>query len=172
MFTTVNGFVWQTRLLGLKPENCLCVSCLSVLLSARTLVSLAILTRHAPSNQSYRLSRVPRRYVLKVKIASWRFRLWFSVTETNKGRFVWPRTMGSSRISLPCTLQNRFTLETPSSTSLPAFIEDRAAVAWHECSEKGAWDDLDDSACPYVSVSTKILEQAAVVRHASDFITL
>jgi hypothetical protein len=72
--------------------------------------------------------------------------------------------MGSSRISLPCTLQNRFPLETPSSTSLPGYLEDRGAGAWHECSDKGIWDDLDDSACPYVSVSTKILEQAADVR--------
>ncbi|KAK7870368.1 hypothetical protein R5R35_000539 [Gryllus longicercus] len=66
-------------------------------------------------------------------------------TVTNKGRFLWPKTVVGFTVELPCKPQ-----EPGVATTLKA---------QYTCSSEGNWDYLNTSVCPYTSETTKILEQ-------------
>lgn len=65
-------------------------------------------------------------------------------TKNNKGLYSWPQTMRGRTVRLPCQID-----------------EHADALATHKCNEAGEWIGLDTSACPYVSETTKFLEQFA-----------
>lgn len=64
------------------------------------------------------------------------------VTVSNKGRFVWPRTMAALKIQLPCPANGHVS-------------------ATRACASTGQWTDADVTPCAFVNEVTKVLEQFA-----------
>ncbi|KAL7302319.1 hypothetical protein TKK_0004982 [Trichogramma kaykai] len=73
-----------------------------------------------------------------------------SVTRSNKGVYAWPRTVLGWKVELDCEGNGV-------SIGLPA------PKATYECNNKGEWVNLNMEQCPYVSATTKILEQFSTV---------
>ncbi|XP_013778355.2 adhesion G protein-coupled receptor A3-like isoform X2 [Limulus polyphemus] len=70
-----------------------------------------------------------------------------TVTSDNKGQYVWPETLAGITVQLQC-------MGTPSGA-----LGYGIAHAYHTCTAKGVWEDLNTSGCPYVSEVTKVLYQ-------------
>lgn len=75
-----------------------------------------------------------------------------SITTSNKGSYKWPRTVESVTVQLPCW--------TSSANSQSRHLPTVTRV----CNDRGVWEQLDTSRCPYVSEVTKVLEQFTKVR--------
>lgn len=75
----------------------------------------------------------------------------FSVTKNNKGVYTWPKTIVGWKAELPCE-GNRLSglMQTPSKAS-------------YYCNTSGQWEHLNTESCPYISHTTKILEQFSKV---------
>ncbi|GAB6024945.1 hypothetical protein CHUAL_010046 [Chamberlinius hualienensis] len=71
-----------------------------------------------------------------------------TVTTGNKGNYLWPRTVAGVKVELPCW-------------SPVSMDSRRHPKVSYVCSDKGEWELLDTSSCPYVSEVTKVLEQFA-----------
>ncbi|XP_050729504.1 adhesion G protein-coupled receptor A3-like [Eriocheir sinensis] len=112
-----------------------------------------------------------------------------NATNDNKGSYVWPRTVAGVRVELACAGlvpphqrgSHKFTSKTATTTSTSsitvgkhqqhqrtplntasALRSPRRRVAEHTCSEDGRWETLNTATCPFVSETTKILEQFAL----------
>ncbi|KAJ8686264.1 hypothetical protein QAD02_022058 [Eretmocerus hayati] len=75
-----------------------------------------------------------------------------TTTKNNKGVYAWPRTVVGWKVELPC----QGSVITYSSNLL-------SPRASYECKSTSQWENLDTESCPYVSATTKILEQFATV---------
>ncbi|XP_067132916.1 adhesion G protein-coupled receptor A3 isoform X2 [Centruroides vittatus] len=69
------------------------------------------------------------------------------MTSDNKGQYLWPETLASITVELQCE-----GIPAGALGYVPAF-------AYHTCNNEGKWENLDTSACPYVSEVTKVFEQ-------------
>uniref|UniRef100_W8BNX9 G-protein coupled receptor 124 n=1 Tax=Ceratitis capitata TaxID=7213 RepID=W8BNX9_CERCA len=65
-----------------------------------------------------------------------------SVVRTNKGTYYWPQTIRGQIVSQPC-VEN----------------EEKNLLVTYSCNEYGKWENLNTSLCPFVSETTRILEQ-------------
>ncbi|XP_046488638.1 adhesion G protein-coupled receptor A3 isoform X1 [Neodiprion pinetum] len=74
-----------------------------------------------------------------------------AATRNNKGVYAWPRTVIGWKVELPCE-GNR--LSGPMQVSLKAS---------YRCNKTGQWENLNTESCPYVSHTTKVLEQFSKV---------
>ncbi|XP_048511480.1 adhesion G protein-coupled receptor A3 isoform X1 [Athalia rosae] len=74
-----------------------------------------------------------------------------AVTRNNKGVYSWPRTIIGWRVELPCEGNG---LSGPMQLSLQAS---------YQCNQTGQWETLNTESCPYVSHTTKVLEQFSKV---------
>lgn len=72
------------------------------------------------------------------------------VTTNNKGSYMWPRTIVNNTVTMPCE-----------SIQLNSDIAQQKASYF--CSLDGQWENLNTSNCPYMSDTTKILEQFSKV---------
>ena len=68
----------------------------------------------------------------------------FPVTRNNKGVYTWPKTIVGLKAELPC--EGSRLLQIPLTAS-------------YYCNVSGQWEYLNTESCPYVSHTTKILEQ-------------
>ncbi|XP_011497262.1 PREDICTED: probable G-protein coupled receptor 125 [Ceratosolen solmsi marchali] len=75
-----------------------------------------------------------------------------TVTRSNKGVYAWPRTIVGWTVELPCE-----------GSSLPVNFIQFLPRASYECNSTGYWQNLNTKSCPYVSATTKILEQFSTV---------
>ena len=73
-------------------------------------------------------------------------------TKNNKGMYLWPKTIGGFTVDLPCAVKQL--------SIVGKKIEPRAI---HSCNEAGFWENLNTTFCPYVSETTRILEQFSQV---------
>ncbi|XP_072742935.1 adhesion G protein-coupled receptor A3 [Anoplolepis gracilipes] len=67
-----------------------------------------------------------------------------AVTRNNKGVYTWPKTIVGWKAELPC--EGSRLLQTP-------------LTATYHCNMSGQWEHINTESCPYVSQTTKILEQ-------------
>lgn len=74
-----------------------------------------------------------------------------SVTKNNKGVYTWPKTIVGWKAELPCE-GNR----------LSGLLQAPMKASYH-CNMSGQWEHLSTESCPYISHSTKILEQFSKV---------
>ncbi|XP_076297775.1 remoulade [Lasioglossum baleicum] len=74
-----------------------------------------------------------------------------AVTKNNKGVYTWPKTVVGWRAELPCE-GNHFL----GSMQMPS-------KAFYHCNSTGYWEDLNTELCPYISQTTKSLEQFSKV---------
>ncbi|XP_070526117.1 adhesion G protein-coupled receptor A3 isoform X2 [Cardiocondyla obscurior] len=74
-----------------------------------------------------------------------------AVTKNNKGIYTWPKTIVGWKAELPCegNLQSGL-MQTP-------------LKAFYHCNASGQWENLNTESCPYISHTTKILEQFSKV---------
>ncbi|XP_011873777.1 PREDICTED: probable G-protein coupled receptor 125 isoform X2 [Vollenhovia emeryi] len=74
-----------------------------------------------------------------------------TVTRDNKGIYTWPKTIVGWKAELPCE-GNRLTgmMQAP-------------LKAFYHCNMSGQWEYLNTESCPYISHTTKILEQFSKV---------
>ncbi|XP_078036263.1 remoulade isoform X2 [Augochlora pura] len=70
-----------------------------------------------------------------------------AVTKSNKGVYTWPKTVIGWRAELPCE-GNHFS----GSMQMPS-------KAFYHCNNTGYWEGLNTELCPYISQTTKSLEQ-------------
>ncbi|XP_011304096.1 probable G-protein coupled receptor 125 [Fopius arisanus] len=73
------------------------------------------------------------------------------ITKNNKGVYAWPRTVVGWKVELPCEGTGVSTL-----TQLPV-------QASYQCNSTGSWNDLNTESCPFISPTTKALEQYSKV---------
>ncbi|PSN36049.1 hypothetical protein C0J52_21845 [Blattella germanica] len=73
-----------------------------------------------------------------------------TVTSDNKGVYTWPKTVIGYTVELQCVGEQ-----------LTGMGSRPPARAQYMCTETGSWEFLNTSVCPYVSETTKILEQFA-----------
>lgn len=73
-------------------------------------------------------------------------------TDTNKGRYNWPKSMAGFAQRLPCT-----------SGAAADYTGDGVASASYRCDAVGRWRDLNTSDCQYTSTNTRVLEEYAKV---------
>ncbi|XP_066991624.2 adhesion G protein-coupled receptor A3 [Anabrus simplex] len=73
-------------------------------------------------------------------------------TSNNKGRYSWPKTVVGYTVELQCEGEQ---LQVPGEQISPK--------AQYSCTQLGQWDALNTSSCPFVSETTRILEQFAKV---------
>ncbi|XP_073997137.1 adhesion G protein-coupled receptor A3-like isoform X2 [Rhodnius prolixus] len=66
-----------------------------------------------------------------------------TVTKSNKGLYNWPKTVAGHVVDLPCA------------------AEVALGAARYNCTLNATWTELDTVACPYVSETTRILQQYA-----------
>lgn len=71
-----------------------------------------------------------------------------TVSENDKGRYIWPETIAGHKVELPCNIRS------DSETS---------STVTNTCSNNGTWVDLNTSKCPYTSEITRILQQFSKV---------
>ncbi|KAJ9596478.1 hypothetical protein L9F63_012517 [Diploptera punctata] len=71
-----------------------------------------------------------------------------TVSSDNKGMYTWPKTVVGNTVELQCE---------------SVVVNKPPARAQYTCSQYGTWHNLNTSLCPYVSDTTKILEQFAKV---------
>ncbi|XP_024943552.1 adhesion G protein-coupled receptor A3 isoform X2 [Cephus cinctus] len=74
-----------------------------------------------------------------------------AVTRNNKGMYAWPRTVVGWKVELPC--------EGSRLSGLMQF----PLRASYRCNATGNWEDLNTEPCPYISHTTKVLEQFSKV---------
>lgn len=67
-------------------------------------------------------------------------------SSNNKGTYTWPRSIVNNTVSITCQ-------------SLNLSLKVSEQNAYYFCSPNGTWENLDTSACQYVSEPTKILQQ-------------
>ncbi|RZF33859.1 hypothetical protein LSTR_LSTR009883 [Laodelphax striatellus] len=67
-----------------------------------------------------------------------------TTTTSNRGRYVWPKTIANNVVELPCAVPTE---------------GDEEGAARHACNETGHWSSLDTSACPFASEVTRTLYQ-------------
>jgi hypothetical protein len=68
-----------------------------------------------------------------------------AVTVDNKGEYSWPKTVGGHSVEVGCK------------------AELGVGNARHVCSLGGTWTQLNTSVCPFISETTRILQQYARV---------
>ncbi|XP_063993527.1 adhesion G protein-coupled receptor A3 [Diachasmimorpha longicaudata] len=73
------------------------------------------------------------------------------ITRNNKGTYAWPQTVVGWKVELPC---EGIGLSTLTTTPLQA--------SYH-CNSTGSWTDLNTDPCPFISPTTKALEQYSKV---------
>ncbi|XP_043470332.1 adhesion G protein-coupled receptor A3 isoform X2 [Leptopilina heterotoma] len=73
------------------------------------------------------------------------------VTRNNKGTYMWPRTVLGWKVELPCE-----------GSVLSSLLQNPLLATYH-CNTTGNWENLNTEQCPYVSPTTKILEQFSKV---------
>lgn len=66
--------------------------------------------------------------------------------------YAWPRTIIGWKVELPCE-----------GNGLPVGTFQLPPRASYECNSTGQWENLDTESCPYISATTKILEQFSTV---------
>lgn len=72
--------------------------------------------------------------------------------KNNKGIYYWPKTIVGFTVDLPCTIKQ------------PSIVGNKVEPhASYTCNEEGSWQNLNTSHCPYVSETTRILEQFSQV---------
>ncbi|XP_014474409.1 PREDICTED: adhesion G protein-coupled receptor A3 [Dinoponera quadriceps] len=74
-----------------------------------------------------------------------------AVTKNNKGVYTWPKTIVGWKAELPCE-GNR----------LSGLMQAPLKASYH-CNTSGEWEHLNTDSCPYISHTTKILEQFSKV---------
>ncbi|XP_076677728.1 remoulade isoform X4 [Andrena cerasifolii] len=74
-----------------------------------------------------------------------------AVTRNNKGIYTWPRTVVGWRAELPCE-----------GNHLSGLMQMPLKASYH-CNVTGYWEDLNTELCPYISHTTKSLEQFSKV---------
>jgi len=79
------------------------------------------------------------------------------VTNSNRGRYVWPQTIAGMEQTIPCI-----------AGSAPEFDGSDVAVAQRLCDVDGNWKDADVSQCRYVSKTTQTLEDYLLVSMQTD----
>ncbi|XP_039283011.1 adhesion G protein-coupled receptor A3 [Nilaparvata lugens] len=67
-----------------------------------------------------------------------------TTTSSNRGFYVWPKTIANNVVELPCAVPTD---------------GDEDGAARHTCNETGHWSTLDTSACPFYSEVTRTLYQ-------------
>ncbi|XP_023288485.1 adhesion G protein-coupled receptor A3, partial [Orussus abietinus] len=75
-----------------------------------------------------------------------------TVTRNNKGIYSWPRTVVGWKVELPCE-----------GSRLSGLMMQTPLRASYQCNGMGQWEDLNTESCPYVSHTTKVLEQFSKV---------
>ncbi|CAK9824102.1 Adhesion G protein-coupled receptor A3 [Anthophora retusa] len=83
-----------------------------------------------------------------------------AVTKTNKGIYTWPRTVIGWRAELPCE-----------GNHLSGLMQ-MPLKASYQCNITGYWEDLNTEMCPYISHTTKSLEQFSKVNLSLTKISL
>ncbi|XP_034179883.2 remoulade isoform X1 [Osmia lignaria lignaria] len=73
-----------------------------------------------------------------------------AVTKNNKGVYTWPRTVVGWKAELPCEGNHLSLMQIPLKAS-------------YQCNITGYWEDLNTDLCPYISHTTKSLEQFSKV---------
>lgn len=68
------------------------------------------------------------------------------MSRDNKGVYFWPRTVVGYDVELPCAGER---------------VAAHPGIATYSCNSEGQWEDLNTSACTFISETTKILEQFA-----------
>ncbi|XP_065226390.1 adhesion G protein-coupled receptor A3 isoform X2 [Planococcus citri] len=76
-----------------------------------------------------------------------------TVTDTNKGRYIWPETVSGRKVSLPCELEEK-------NQPFP--------YATYFCASNATWFDLNTSNCPYMSNITRILQESSKMNLTHD----
>ncbi|XP_039304608.1 adhesion G protein-coupled receptor A3 isoform X2 [Solenopsis invicta] len=74
-----------------------------------------------------------------------------TVTTDNKGIYTWPRTVVGWKAELPCE-----------GSRLSGLMQ-APLKAFYHCNMSGQWEHLNTESCPYISHTTKILEQFSKV---------
>ncbi|XP_066586020.1 adhesion G protein-coupled receptor A3 [Prorops nasuta] len=74
-----------------------------------------------------------------------------TITRNNKGIYAWPRTVVGWKAELPCE-----------GNGLSGLMQ-ISLKATYQCNTTGFWEDLDTESCPYISHTTKVLEQFSKV---------
>ncbi|XP_043685451.1 adhesion G protein-coupled receptor A3 isoform X2 [Vespula pensylvanica] len=74
-----------------------------------------------------------------------------AVTRNNKGIYTWPRTVVGWKAELPCE------------GNLLSNLMQVSLRATYHCNASGFWEDLNTDMCPFVSHTTKVLEQFSKV---------
>jgi G protein-coupled receptor 125 len=74
------------------------------------------------------------------------------VTSNNKGVYTWPKTVVGNTVELQCEGEQ-----------LTGMGYRPLLRAQYTCTEAGVWEGLNTTVCPYVSETTKILEQFSKV---------
>lgn len=67
-------------------------------------------------------------------------------TTDNKGSFSWPKTIRGNTVKLPCSIEGI-----------------GGSYAVRRCNEAGKWEAIDNTNCPYIKATTRILEQFSKV---------
>jgi G protein-coupled receptor 125 len=80
------------------------------------------------------------------------FFLFWTVTSNNKGVYTWPKTVVGYTVELQCEGEQ-----------LTGIGYRPPLKAQYTCMESGVWERLNTTVCPYVSETTKILEQFSKV---------
>ncbi|XP_011694284.1 PREDICTED: probable G-protein coupled receptor 125 [Wasmannia auropunctata] len=75
-----------------------------------------------------------------------------AVTRNNKGIYTWPKTIVGWKAELPCE-----------GDRLSAGLMQTPLKAFYHCNASGQWERLNTESCPYISHTTKILEQFSKV---------
>jgi len=75
------------------------------------------------------------------------------VTNSNRGRYVWPSTIAGMEQMIPCIASRAL-----------EFDGSGVAAARRSCDVSGSWKDADVSQCRYVSKTTQTLEDYLLVR--------
>lgn len=70
-----------------------------------------------------------------------------TVTNNNKGMFTWPKTIVGFTVDLPCH----------------GTVLDETVRAYYKCTKTGSWKNLNTTYCPFISETTRILEQFSKV---------
>ncbi|XP_020288378.1 adhesion G protein-coupled receptor A3 isoform X2 [Pseudomyrmex gracilis] len=74
-----------------------------------------------------------------------------AVTRNNKGVYSWPKTIVGWKAELPCEGHH-----------LSSLMQAPLKASYH-CNMSGHWEHLNTESCPYISRTTKVLEQFAKV---------
>ncbi|KAL6263919.1 hypothetical protein P5V15_004000 [Pogonomyrmex californicus] len=74
-----------------------------------------------------------------------------AVTRNNKGIYTWPKTIVGWKAELPCE-----------GSRLSGLMQ-ASLKAFYHCNMSGQWEYLNTESCPYISHTTKILEQFSKV---------